>query len=153
IIEALRNHRDVAGGDVLRDRRTFDRLELAAFVDIERDLAGRDLAGADAALDAQTAGRQIEYFTHRVLLQRDRAHRTGKAKADMDDIVAGREHEVGGGGAIFLDRLEHAGRIGLVAVDAPNEARANARRILAVAGAERDRCLPGSRRARSRGGG
>src|SRR5262249_59209530 len=72
VVSALRHHDYVAGRDMLGDRTTIAGFELATFVHIERDLAGRNADVAHLAFDAQSAGRQFELLVHRRPAQIDR---------------------------------------------------------------------------------
>src|SRR6476646_4567754 len=64
VVSALRHHDDVAGRDMLGNRTAVAGFELAAFVDVERDLAARNAHIADLAFDAQSTGGQFEFLVH-----------------------------------------------------------------------------------------
>src|SRR3979411_1678209 len=55
VVGALRQQRDIAGGDARHQRGALADFKLAALVDRERNLVLRNFAGADAAFDAQAA--------------------------------------------------------------------------------------------------
>ena len=80
VVSALRHHDHITRRDVFGDRTTIAGLELATFIDVERNLAGRNAHIADLAFDAQPAGRQIEIFVHGCPAQVDRLDGRGQVQ-------------------------------------------------------------------------
>ena len=143
VIGALRQQHDVAGRDVRHQRGAVAAFELAALVDRERNLVLRNLAGADAAFDAQPAGRKHEGLAIGFGLQRHRAHRADEAERDVHDVVAGLQHEVRRRVAILPDHLEGAVLVRPVGEDPPHQTAVDVAEVLAVARRQRQHGLPG----------
>ena len=122
--------------------------ELAALVERERNLVRRNLAGADAAFDAQSTRRKHERLAIGFRFQADRPHRADQAERDVNDVIAGRQHDVRGRAALLADQLERAGIVGLVGEHPPYQPAIDDRQILAVARRQRQHRL-----ARDRGAG
>ncbi len=59
----------------------------------------------------------------------------------MDDVVAGRQHDVRGRAALLADQLERAGVVGLVGEHPPHQPAIDDRQILAVARRQRQHPL------------
>ena len=118
--------------------------ELAALVDRERNLVLRDLAGADAAFDAQAAGRKHEGLAVGLGFQRHRPHRADQAERDMDHIAARRQHDVGRRAALLADQFEGAGLVRPVRKHPPHQPAVDDRQVLAVARRQRQHA-PGRR--------
>ena len=141
--------RDIAGGDAGQHGRTLGAaFELAALVERERNLVRRNLAGADAAFDAQPTRRKHERLAIGFRFQTDRPHRTDQAERDVNDVIAGRQHDVRGRAALLADQLERAGIVRLVGEHPPNQPAIDDRQILAVARRQRQHRLVRSWRAR-----
>ena len=71
----------------------------------------------------------------------------------MDDVIAGRQHDVRGRAALLADQLEGAGVVGLVGEHPPHQPAVDDRQILAVARRQRQHRLAwrcGARRRRRR---
>ena len=82
--------------------------------------------------------------------QADRPHRTDQAERDVNDVIAGRQHDVRGRAALLADQLERAGVVGLVGEHPPHQPAIDDRQILAVARRQRQHPLG---RNGGRGGG
>ena len=63
----------------------------------------------------------------------------------MDDVTAGRQHDVRGGAALLADQLERAGVVGLVGEHPPHQPAIDDRQILAVARRQRQHRLAWNR--------
>ena len=96
---------------------------------------------ADAALDAQSAGRKHEGHAIGLRFQAHRPHRADQAKRHVDDVTAGRQHDVRGRAALLADQLERAGVVGLVGEHPPHQPAIDDRQILAVARRQRQHPL------------
>ena len=59
----------------------------------------------------------------------------------MDDVIAGRQHDVRGRAALLADQLERAGVVGLVGEHPPHQPAVDDRHILAVARRQRQHPL------------
>ena len=123
------------------DRPAVAGLELATFIDVERNLAGRYRHIANAAFDTQAARRQIEILAYGRAAQGNRLDRGRQAEADMHDVIARRQHQRWRSGFFFADKLERTARIGLGGIDAPGQTAGNRLRILAEARRQRERDL------------
>src|SRR4029078_7949006 len=93
------------------DRPLLALLELAALVDIERNLPGRDLDVADAAFDTQTAAGNLKRLARGLPADLDRLCRAGEPEGDMDDVAAGRQHEGRLRRGVLLEQAKHPGLI------------------------------------------
>ena len=82
--------------------------------------------------------------------RRHRPHRADQAERDVNDITAGRQHDVRGRAAILADQLERAGLVRLVGKHPPHQPAIDDRQILAVARGQRQHRLVRSWRARRR---
>ena len=78
--------------------------------------------------------------------QPDRAHRADQAERDVDDVIAGRQHDVRGRAALLADQLERAGIVGLVGEHPPHQPAIDDRQILAVTRRQRQHRLACGRR-------
>ena len=63
----------------------------------------------------------------------DRLRRAGEPEGDMDDVVAGRQHEGRLRGRILLEQAKHAGLVRLVGIDPPVQAAVDGGAVAAVA--------------------
>ena len=94
-------------------------LELAAFIDVEGNLAGGYRHIADAAFNAQAASRQFEILAHGRATQGHRLDRGRQPEPDMHNVISRRQHQSRRGGLFFADQLECTAGLGLGGVDAP----------------------------------
>src|SRR5665213_2017122 len=78
VIGALGHHHDVAGHQVFRDRSPVSGFELAAFVNIEKNLTCRNAYVPDFTFKAQAARGQVEILAHGRPIQRHRLDRGGE---------------------------------------------------------------------------
>ena len=118
-------------------------IELAAAIDVERNLPGGDADIADAPLEADAAGGNLENFANRLAAQLYRLRRAGQSEARIDDVIADRQNESRRRRLLLFDQAKHAGRIGLGGINAPDEAAANRRGVMPVTGGNRERHLSG----------
>ena len=79
--------------------------------------------------------------------QAHRPHRADQAERDVDDVIAGRQHDVRGRAALLADQLERAGVVGLVGEHPPHQPAIDDRQILAVARRQRQHPLRRNRGA------
>ena len=119
VVEPFRHHHHRAGHHVFGDRPAVAGLELAAFIDVEGNLAGGYRHIADAAFNAQAASRQFEILAHGRATQGHRLDRGRQPEPDMHNVISRRQHQSRRGGLFFADQLECTAGLGLGGVDAP----------------------------------
>src|SRR5262249_15098351 len=102
-------------------------LELAALVEVERNLPRRNPRVTHLAFDAQSARGDLEHVLHRLGAQLHRLGHAGEPEAGADDIGPGRQHDGGSGSLVLLDQAGNA--VGLGAIDPPLEPAVDHRQI------------------------
>src|SRR5262249_49317133 len=143
VIGPFRHQDHVAGLRGLHDRTLVARLELAAAVEIERDLPVRDARIANLAFDAQATSQEIEHLALR--FARPQLHgssRARKAETDMNHIAASRQREGWRSPAILLDRSQRT-LLDPARIDSPVQPARDHRQLAAEARAERERGMSG----------
>src|SRR6202011_42006 len=95
-----------------RDRRgeraLLAALELAAAIDLERDLARRNAAVSDASFETHAAGRDVEDLAHRLGAQLHLLGGAREPEPDMHHVTARRQYEDRRRRAFFLEHAEDA---------------------------------------------
>src|SRR3972149_3618073 len=87
-------------------------VELAAAVEVEGNLAGGDARIPDPPFEPDAAGGQVEHLARGLGAQADGLDRARKPRADMNDVLARRQHEHRRGGALPPHRPHTARRGG-----------------------------------------
>ena len=146
VVGALRHHDHFPGEHTFGNRLAVADVELAARIDVERDLCRRDARITNPALQPDPARGQIEDFARGFRAKAHLFDCAGETQRHMHHVVSRRKLEYRRGRPILPKRRIRAGGIRLRGKNSPHETGGNGLRVAGKAGADGQIHLRGRRR-------